>query len=435
MTNFLNLILDVKKYKILIFWLTYLSLISSVSSQEISTETSNTVHEKQVLTDSLTEELNTLYKRGFIKGFGVAVVDEKSTIYDMGFGYANEAQKTPYTSHSVQNIASISKTFLGLALLKAQEMGKLQLDEPINKYLPFKVHNPYYPDDVITIRQLTTHTSSIIDSKYYDKKSYILKEVTDSSNSNNMVNPGNFNDPDTAISMGEFLKNVLSEDGDWYLKKGFLKHRPGARFGYSNVGATLAAFVLEMATGESYDSFSKKHILEPLGMNDSGWSFEEINMEKHTVLYDESGKPLSFYRLITYPDGGLITSIHDMSKYLKEIILGYKGEGTLLSKESYKEFYKEQLTSETFEEGERDAENPYSDEYNMGVFMGFSAKGNIGHSGGDPGVTTLMFFNAESKIGQLFFVNSGMNQDGFQEFIDVWTALEKFRKGLELSNY
>ncbi len=141
---------------------------------------------------------------------------------------------------------------------------------------------------------------------------------------------------------------------------------------------------------------------------------------------------LPFYKLITYPDGGLITSVHDMAIYLTELIKGYSGEGTILSKGSYKELFKQQLSDSNFDE--RDTENPYNDEYNMGVFMGFSAKGNIGHSGGDPGVTTLMFFNAASKTGQLIFVNTGMDDDGFQEFIDVWMKLESYRKKI-ISNF
>ena len=163
-------------------------------------------------------------------------------------------------------------------------------------------------------------------------------------------------------------------------------------------------------------------------MNDSGWSFEEIDMEQHTVMYENIDQALPFYKLITYPDGGLITSVHDMALYLKELIKGYDGKGSILSKESYQELFKEQLNDSHFEE--RDADNPYNDEYNMGVFMGFSAKGNIGHSGGDPGVTTLMFFNAEAKTGQLFFVNTGMDDEGFQEFIDVWLKLESYRNKL-----
>ena len=53
---------------------------------------------------------------------------------------------------TIQNVASVSKTIVGIALLKAQELGKLKLDEPINKYLPFKVFNPKFPNENITIR-------------------------------------------------------------------------------------------------------------------------------------------------------------------------------------------------------------------------------------------------------------------------------------------
>ena len=378
--------------------------------------------------DSLTFELEKIYARGHINGFGVAIVNENETIYEKGFGFADKTTKKNYSNHTIQNIASISKTFLGLALLKAQELGKLNLDDPINKYLPFEVQNPYYPEEEITIRQLTTHTSSITDTKYYDQKSYVLKEAEDNENLQKSKRPENFNEPEAFTSMGVFLKNSLDKDGEWYLKKGFLKSKPGTQFEYSNVGATLAAYVLELATDESYDAFSKKYILAPLKMNDSGWSFEEINMEQHAVMYENIDQALPFYKLITYPDGGLITSVHDMALYLGELIKAYDGKGSVLSKESYQELFKEQLNDSHFEE--RDADNPYNDEYNMGVFMGFSAKGNIGHSGGDPGVTTLMFFNAEAKTGQLIFVNTGMDDEGFQEFIDVWLKLESYRNKL-----
>jgi CubicO group peptidase (beta-lactamase class C family) len=382
----------------------------------------------QLILDSLTVELNEISNRGHINGIGVAIVGKQNTLYEHGFGFADKSKKIPYSNLTIQNIASISKTFLGLALLKAQELGKLKLDDPVNMYLPFDLKNPYFPDEEITLRQLTTHTSSISDSKFYDQKSYVLKEKQSDSSLEKIDRSENFNPPESYMSMGVFLQKVLSQEGEWYQKKGFLKFKPGERFEYSNVGATLAAYVLERATGENYDSFSKKYILEPLNMNASGWSFNDIELDQHSILYENPDTPLPFYRLITYPDGGLITSIHDMSKYLTELIKGYAGEGTILSNKSYKELFDQQLDDIHFEE--RDSENPYNDEYNMGVFMGFSAKGNIGHSGGDPGVTTLMFFNVESETGQLLFVNTGMDDEGFQEFVDVWLKLESYRKKL-----
>jgi hypothetical protein len=117
--------------------------------------------------------------------------------------------------------------------------------------------------------------------------------------------------------------------------------------------------------------------------------------------------------------------VSDLGKYLAELIRGYAGKGTILRQESYKELFEGQLRDSFFEE--RDAENPYNDEYDMGIFMGLSATGNIGHTGGDPGVSTFMFFNKESLTGQIVFLNTSLNQESFDSFVQIWTALEEYR--------
>lgn len=164
-------------------------------------------------------------------------------------------------------------------------------------------------------------------------------------------------------------------------------------------------------------------------MNASGWSFDAIDFSQHTKLYARRDTQLAFYSLITYPDGGLLTSINDMSKYLIELIRAYAEEGTLLSKASYKELFRLQLTAANFED--RDSDNPYNDEYNAGIFMGFSAKDYIGHTGGDPGVSTFMFFNAKSKIGRILFINTDLiNDQGVQQFFSIWNKLEEYQAKL-----
>jgi hypothetical protein len=62
----------------------------------------------------------------------------------------------------------------------------------------------------------------------------------------------------------------------------------------------------------------------------------------------------------------------------------------------------------------------------MGVFMGMSSKRQIGHTGGDPGVVTLMFFNSETKIGKILFVNTGLKKEGVKVAIDIWGKLEEY---------
>ena len=70
--------------------------------------------------------------------------------------------------------------------------------------------------------------------------------------------------------------------------------------------------------------------VEPLKMTSSGWSFDSVDLSMHTKLYTSGNTEIPFYSLITYPDGGLITSANDLSKYLIELIKGYNGKGTLL---------------------------------------------------------------------------------------------------------
>jgi len=155
-------------------------------------------------------------------------------------------------------------------------------------------------------------------------------------------------------------------------------------------------------------------------MTSSGWSFDTIDFSMHSKLYADQYTELALYKLVNYPDGGLITSSHDLAKYLSEIIKGYAGIGVILSAEGYKELFIPQLTDENHKDR---SDKEYNDEYNMGVFMGISSKGQIGHTGGDPSVVTHMFFNEKTKVGKLLLVNTELDKESVQDFIAIWRAL------------
>ena len=76
--------------------------------------------------EQLTDTLSLLSKTVDFNGFGVAIVGPEGVLYKNGFGMADVAKGIPYTEHTMQPIASISKTFIGLAVMKAQELGKLK---------------------------------------------------------------------------------------------------------------------------------------------------------------------------------------------------------------------------------------------------------------------------------------------------------------------
>jgi len=375
---------------------------------------------------ALTNEINTIYNQKKFNGFAVSIVNENGTLYKNGFGFSDVENQRKYTTETIQNIGSVSKTFVGIALLKAQELGQLKLDDPIDRYLPFKVINPNFPQEKITIRQLATHTSSITDNEFYSSKNYYLKPNQNLKGLKlTFEDEQSFNPSDSIISLRSFLENVITENGKWN-KYSFTSHKPGTIYEYSNVGTALAGFIIEQATGESFNQFTKKYILEPLKMKESGWKSEEINMTNYSRLYENPTTPLPYYELITYPDGGFITNVNDLSKYLSELIKGYNGNGTILTKESYKEYFKPQLSESNFTE--RNTKNPYNESYNVGIFMGFGYTGFIGHTGGDPGIMSMMFFDPKTNLGRIMIFNTNFSdKDGNKAFFDIWNALEKYQ--------
>lgn len=377
----------------------------------------------KVTLNQLTQELEHISKLGHINGFSVAIVNSDSIVYTQGFGYSDMLQKKEYTANTVQTIASISKTVIGISLLKAQELGNLKLDDPINKYLPFTVINPYFPEESITIRQLASHTSTIKDASQYEENGYVLKE---SENAGTKVNK-NFRSPNEMMDYADFLENILSKKGAWYKKKNFIKKKPGEIFEYSNIGAGLAALVLQNAVNQPFYQFSDTHIFKPLNLSNTGWSLSAIDGTKHTKLYADIETELAPYQLVNYPDGGLITSSTDLGTYLSELISGYQGNGVLLTKESYAELFSPNLNDDNHRNR---SESSYNDEYNMGIFMGMSAKGQIGHSGGDPGVTSLMFFNSDTKIGKLLIANTKLSKEGIKNFIQIFKTLASYETRL-----
>ena len=372
----------------------------------------------QSINDSITIELNRLTKNTNLIGFGVAIVNKDSIVYSKGFGYADKEAKIPYTIHTVQPIASISKTFLAVALLKAQEMGKLSLKDPINDYLPFEIYNPYFPNENISIQQLANHTSSILDGDSYSR-TYIFE---------NKIPPfyNNFDDKDLKVEVKEwveifnankmmpldqFIKKQYGKDQIWYNKEqNFANNHPGSTYKYSNMGANIAAYIIELTTGENYAEFVNKYILEPLKMNNSGWRGKGYKPQNESTLY-WYGYPIPHSDLITYPDGNLMTNVVDYSKFLSAMIRGYEGEANLLTSESYKEMMKD----------------PISSDFRKGVFWTVDSE-KIGHSGSDLGLLSHAYFLRANGNGIIVFVNTSDTEKYATEVRDIYRTLLKYAK-------
>lgn len=165
--------------------------------------------------DSLTMELASVLRQGHCNGFGVAIVSPQGVRYQHGFDFADVQARKAYDIHTAQPVASVSKTVVGLTLLKAQELGLLHLDNPVNKYLPFPVVNPAFTDVPITLRHLATHTSGIRNNDFYLSKNYYLQPGQDVQRPLAFENMQTFMPADSAVSLAMFLHKVLTPTGKW----------------------------------------------------------------------------------------------------------------------------------------------------------------------------------------------------------------------------
>lgn len=369
----------------------------------------------------LNQLIQTLSVRGKLPGFATSIVSKDTLLYQNTKGYANIESKTPYSLQTVQSIASISKTFIGISLMMLIEEGKLTLDTPINDILPFEVTNPYFPNNPITLRHLATHTSTINDFPIYYTKAGVLleglpmeaakypKEVR------KIIKLAAENED---ITMVEFIKKMLTKEGDWYKKKNFFKNPPGEEWFYSNVGATLAAYIVEHISGISYHTFVKTRILEPLKLKSAGWGLDEVDIKKVASGYTQGNLLLPTYKIITYPDGGIYINSKDLGKYLMSLMKGYEGEGGLISEASFQEIMKIQ---------HEEKKGKYKGRRN-GIFWEKSKDGSMGHNGGDTGTIAIMKFNPETKLGITFTSNMDPTEsiESLISFEKIYFALKRY---------
>lgn len=310
-----------------------------------------------------------------IPGIAACVVKGNQMIWSGAFGHANLENKIPMDIDLVMNIASISKTFTATAVMQLWEQGKIGLDNDINDYLPVSIRNPYHPDKSITLFQLLTHTSSIVDGKFYD---------------------ASYSDGDPQISLEDWIKGYLLPGGSYYDElENFRVAEPGSKHDYSNVAYGLLGYLVEQISGMPFNLYCQENILAPLDMKQSGWFLHEVDTSRHITPYEfeeDQNKALNLYSFPNYPDGLLRTSVSELSRFLMAIINGGSYEDvTILKKSTLKKMLKLQLNGNP-EQGLCWHLIPFESMW--------------GHSGGDPGVATYMYFSPGTKIGVIVFQNN-----------------------------
>lgn len=231
-------------------------------------------------------------------GISAAVVKDGKIVYNNSFGYKNLEEKTPLANDDVMRIASISKSFTATSLLQLVDKGIISLDDDVSDLIGFKIRNPHFPDDTITLRMVLSHTASI-----RDKEDYFTLDH---------LNPAVYGD----------------------CEESYFQYRPGKGYNYSNMGLNLAGTILEKVSGVRFDDYVRENVIWKLGLY-GGHNIDSLDASKFALIYSrENGEYVrseGAYRSradempnyifgysspIFSPTGGVKISAHDLAVYM-----------------------------------------------------------------------------------------------------------------------
>ncbi len=191
---------------------------------------------------------------------------------------------------------------------------------------------------------------------------------------------------------------------------------------YCNIGAALAGFIVERAVGESLPAYTRRHVFVPLGMTNTGWARAESAPGTHSTLFvaqDGDPIPIQPYEITTYPDGGVHTSVDDLSRFFLAMLSGGAYEGArILDAPAVAEMTRFQFT---------DANRPQNfpaEDGNSGLFWRTKFNGSrVGHGGNDPGLSTEMLADLTGDVGVVLFLSTSLAGDDRRAAGAIFNAL------------
>ena len=215
----------------------------------------------------------------------VLVARHGNVLYKGAFGFANLEWKIPNDLETKFEIGSITKQFTAMLVLQFVNEGKIRLAGHVSEYLS------YYRRDTgnrVTIAELLDHTSGI---------------------PNFLSIPGFLTGPEsrTTYTVQEFVTRFCSGD---------LQFEPGTRFEYSNSGYFLLGAILERVSGKDYEQLLQTHILQPLGMRESGYTHWQTILPRRASGYERTPRGYEnarFYDMsIPFAAGAMYSTVGDL---------------------------------------------------------------------------------------------------------------------------
>ncbi len=368
------------------------------------------------LSQNINKALDSVFTKHKLMGLTVHTFT-KNEQKSYNFGFLNTLESKKINNDTKFRIASISKTFTALGLLKLYDKKLFKLDDDISIYLGFKVQNPNFPKHKITFRMLLNHTSSLQDGTGYD--SFLAATFNEKKIPN--------------------ISSIIQPNGFYYTSDIWLNRQPGTFFTYCNLNYGIIGTLIEKISGQRFDIYMKNEILYPLGIS-GNYNLNEIDSNNLATLYrgeNQNWKPqkddytinkpnpidLTNYTignnaLFLGPQGGLRISANDLVKLLKYI----KSEGNLVANLISKRTLKTMIKSEwQFKGNNGDTYNGFFKKYSLGLHktnMNSSDIVNnpttfadfIGHAGDAYGLISDAYFSKKLNFGFVIITNGSLNE-------------------------
>ncbi len=350
-----------------------------------------------------------------IPGGILTVIEGDNIMHTKGFGVTGPSKNTP-SPQTPFFIGSLTKSFTSLAVMQLVEAGKINLDTPVEHYLPwFKLADPIATKK-ITVRHLLNQTSGI-------------------SQIPGMINLANFDEKPGA---SERQARTLASIG--------LTNPVGLTWEYSNVNYNLLGLIIEAVSGETYADYIQKHIFSPLDMHNS--YTDKSSAKKNGLVVGHEmwfGFPIAVPDLLvplgSLSSGQLISSAEDISHYLiAQLNKGQYASTQILSPDGVAQMHKPAVMT---------VSGPANTDYGMGWFINHTSKGQIiYHYGEVPDFFAYMALIPQQNKAMILLVNANEQMytfalltlgekialwlNGNPPQADAWASLPWLTRGLIL---
>lgn len=307
-----------------------------------------------------------MQERG-VPSVSIALVRGDSIVWRAAFGYANVRTRTPATPETYYSTGSTFKAATATAILQLVEQGKIGLDQPVNRYLgEVQVQDRLQAEKPVTVRHILSHWSGLTAGA--NTKPIWGREL-----------------PKPLDRMVAALYSIRAPETKWE---------------YNNYAYGMAGLLVEKVSGMEYEKYMVEHVLKPLGVTTAHPVSPSPEMVELMALpYVPGGpggkpRPVEQVHFDVYPAGDLWLTAEEMARFLGAHLNGGTFQGKrILSEASVKQAHEPQ----------------FKGTYAFGWSVSQDSSGHtiISHTGGIPGMSSLMMGDVDAKVGVYFMSNSG----------------------------